>query len=279
MTKEKIIYVANGGLGDNLAFSTLPEEFSKQNKEKVYVHYQSKFRNKEIYNLVWGCNPHVIGKSLKKANAGSLLLNFVTYRKKFNIIQNAEVLHNLNVKNKYPKIYYKPKKIKNLKKVFLVDISASSIFYTKKEMHNIQKIIERLKKKFKKYIFLNVKFKNKITSEKKLSLIEKLKFVIKTNFMPNSILAFGHHDKHFYYKQKLDENILVNSIFDYCDFMYSCSGIISLHHGQSHLSAAIKNQYSPNLKSFCIVQKKIYNFHKSGNHGCYIFDNINYIKF
>jgi len=279
LVKEKIIYVANGGLGDNLAFSTLPEEFSKQNQEIVYVHYQSKFRNKEIYNLVWGCNPYVKGKSLKKANAGSLSLNDVIYPKKFNIIQNAEVLHNLKVKNKYPKIYYKPKKIKNLKKVFLVDLSAISLFYTKKEIHSVQQIIDRLKKKFKKYTFLNVEFKNQITKPKKLSLIEKAKFLIKTNFMQNSILSFGHHDEHFFYKQELDGSILVKSIFDYCDFICSSFGIISLHHGQSHLSAAIKKQYSPNLKSYCILQKKIYNFHKSGQHGNYIFDNVNYIKF
>ena len=279
MVKEKIIYVSNGGLGDNLSFSTLPEEFSKQNKEKTFVHLDSKFRNKEIYDLVWRCNPFVKGKSQKKANAGSSLLNLINYPKNFNVIQNVEFFHNLNVKNKYPKVYYKPKKIKNLKKVFLVDISGISISYTKKEICTIQKIIERLKKKYKNNTFLNVQFKNKITSEKKLSFIDKVKFVIKINFMPNSILSFGHQDKHNYYKQKLDGNILVNSIFDYCDFMYSCSGMITLHHGQSHLSAAIKNQYSLSLKSFCIVQKGIYNFHKSGNHGCFLFDNINYIKF
>jgi hypothetical protein len=277
MREKKIIYVANGGLGDNLAFSTLPEEFSRQNNAKVYVHYKSKFRNKEIYDLVWGCNPYVIGKSQKIANAGSSLLNLVRYPKKFNAIQNAEVLHNLKLKNKYPKIYYNPKKIENLQKVFLVDISAVSIFYTKKEIYKIQKVINRLKKKFVNHIFLNIQFKNKITSKKKLSLAEKVKFIIKTNFMPNSILAFGQHDNHFYYSQNLDGNIEINSIFEYCDMINSCSGLISLHHGQSHLSSAIKNQYSSNLKSFCIIQKKIYNFHKSGMHSNYIFDNINYI--
>jgi hypothetical protein len=69
--------------------------------------------------------------------------------------------------------------------------------------------------------------------------------------------------------------IEVNSIFDYCDYISSCSGFISLHSGQSHLSSAIKNQFNKKLKSFCIIQKKWYFFNK--NNGRFIFDNINYV--
>ena len=46
-----------GGLGDNLQFSTLPEEFFKQQGRDTYIVSETTFRNKEIYDLVWGCNP------------------------------------------------------------------------------------------------------------------------------------------------------------------------------------------------------------------------------
>lgn len=276
MPQDKIILISNGGLGDNLAFSTLPEELSKQKKVNIFIHSKSKFRNKEIYDLVWGCNPYIKGISNSIPNAGSEKLNLITYPKKYNIIQNVELLHNLKLKNQHPKIYYKPKK-KKLEKVFLVDISGISLFYTNKEIIEVKKKIENLKKKFKNYYFFNVEFKNKITTEKKINFIDRAKFLIKTSFFDKKILAFGEFNKHFYYPQNLDGNIIVNSIFEYCDYICSSSGLISLHHGQSHLSSAIKYHFSCNLKLFCIMQKKIFSYHNNGNHGRYIFNNVNYL--
>ena len=44
----------HGGLGDALQFSTLPEEFYKQEGRKTYIVEDAPFRNQEIYDLVWG---------------------------------------------------------------------------------------------------------------------------------------------------------------------------------------------------------------------------------
>ena len=52
----------HGGLGDALQFSTLPEEFYKQEGRKTYIVEDAPFRNQEIYDLVWGKNPYVLGK-------------------------------------------------------------------------------------------------------------------------------------------------------------------------------------------------------------------------
>ena len=43
----------HGGLGDALQFSTLPEEFYKQQGRKTYIVEDAPFRNPEIYDLVW----------------------------------------------------------------------------------------------------------------------------------------------------------------------------------------------------------------------------------
>ena len=52
----------HGGLGDALQFSTLPEEFGKQQGRKTYIVADAPFRNEGIYDLVWDKNPYVLGK-------------------------------------------------------------------------------------------------------------------------------------------------------------------------------------------------------------------------
>ena len=62
----------HGGLGDALQFSTLPEEFYKQQGRETYLLDGASFRNKEIYDLVWGCNPYIKGVMDGEWNAGDL---------------------------------------------------------------------------------------------------------------------------------------------------------------------------------------------------------------
>ncbi len=274
--KTKIINIDFGGLGDHLQFSTLPEEFYKKYKKKikVYIFKDSSFRNSEIYDLVWKKNPYVVGKSKLIPNAGHIdEIKFP--KKKFgNIIQNWEYAHNIKSKNKFPKIYYRPKR-KN-KKIFLVDLSSVSVFYTKDEIKKISKIVKLMRQKYKDFLFLNVTFKKKIVvGNVSYNLFSWIKFYIKSIFLNNKALVFGHLNKHYVYDETLDGKIEVKSLKNYCDLINSSKGIISLHHGQSHLSSAIKSQYNNKLKSICIIPKKYYLLHK--NNGMFIFDNIKYI--
>ena len=62
----------HGGLGDALQFSTLPEEFEKQQGRKTYIVADAPFRNEGIYDLVWDKNPYVHGKKFGEWNAGDL---------------------------------------------------------------------------------------------------------------------------------------------------------------------------------------------------------------
>ena len=52
---DVLIKAYHGGLGDCLQFSTLPEQFSKQQGRDTYVLDESNFRNKEIY-FTWFIN-------------------------------------------------------------------------------------------------------------------------------------------------------------------------------------------------------------------------------
>ena len=76
---------------------------------------------------------------------------------------------------------------------------------------------------------------------------------------------------------KFDGYIEVENIFRYCDLISSVYGYISVHSGGTTLSAALK-EYSPELKSICILSKEWYNEHQVvDNH--FIFDNINYLRY
>ena len=277
MRKKNILTVNHGGLGDNLSFSTLPEQFFKQKKTKIYFSKLTYFRNKEIYDLVWMKNPYIFGTVKKSGNLN--VRNNIRFLKKYNIIQNTERAYGLEVRNKYPKIYYKPLK-KKIKNFFLVDASSVSIFYSPKEQEIVNKKIKELKKKFKNYKFVNLTFKKKIlVNKKKINFKQKIKlFIYKLIYgkiFANFDGLYSHLNRHFIYKQKLDDSIEVKSIFDYCDLISSCDGFVTLGSGGSHLSSAIKNQFNKKLFSFCIIQKKWHNYHKEK--GTYFFDNINYI--
>ena len=79
-----------------------------------------------------------------------------------------------------------------------------------------------------------------------------------------------------FYDSGYDGCVEVESIFRYCDLIASSYGILTLSSGASHMSSAIKD-YSPNLKSVCVMSKKWYNYHKE--RGLFFFDNVDYVTY
>ena len=240
----------HGGLGDALQFSTLPEEFSKQQGRKTYILENAHFRNTGIYDLVWGKNPFVVGKKNGVWNAGDL--PEIPYRKEGFLevngtgymIPNWEKFNGLQPTNKYPKVYYEPEKDKGVKDLFIVDFTSTTVSDNKKD---VIKCLEQIRNQYPDRKFVSVSFKD-ITPPKDLS--DDIKF---------------------------DGYIEVENIFRYCDLISSVYGYVSLHSGGTHLSSALK-EYSPNLNSICILSKEWYNEHKVlDNH--FLFDNIKYLKY
>lgn len=232
-----------GGLGDCLQFSTLPEQFFKQQGRKTYILESAPFRNQEIYELVWGKNPYILGKKEGPWNAGDT--PEIPYSNVAgNIISNWEKLHGLNPVNVYPKIYYEPEKHLDVKEIFIVDFSSISIDYDKNQLKNI---LNDLKNEYPDRKFVSVCFLNKICD-----------------------------GKHNVYDVGFDGYIEVENIFRYCDLISSAYGLIALSSGGSHLSSALK-EYSPNLKSICIMPQKWYNKHK--DLGFFLFDNVDYLTY
>jgi len=239
---DVILSAFHGGLGDNLQFSTLPEEFHKQQGRDTYIWSQASFRNQEIYDLVWGHNPYVKGIKDGVWTAGDTPeIGHKTLIS--DCIMNWEALHGLEPTNRYPKIYYEPKKIHGFDDTLLVDLSSISITYDSKEILELYDTIKKIHKDMK---FFGVEFVNKI---KDATIIDP----------------------------DVDNTILIEDIFTYVDLMYSSFGVVSLHSGQNHLASAIKNQYNNDLNVYCLMDDAEYVRQKTK--GIFVFDNVTYLRY
>ena len=238
---DVILSAYHGGLGDNLQFSTLPEEFHKQQGRDTYIWSQASFRNQEIYDLVWGHNPYVKGIKDGDWSAGDTPDRHRVIES--DCISNWEALHGLKPTNKYPKIYYEPEKISSFDNVILVDLSSISITYDEEK---ILKLYDAVRKTHEGMVFLEVEFTNKI---KGATIIEP----------------------------DVTGVVEIESIFTYVDLMYSSFGVISLHSGQNHLASAIKNQYNNDLEVYCLMDE--YEYQRQKDKSIFVFDNVNYLRY
>ncbi len=238
-----------GGLGDSLQFSTLPELFSEAG-HNVYVWDKAYFRNPEIKELVWDLNPYIKGTKPGTWNAGDTPETWKVLHS--SCISNWEMLHGFEPTNRLPKIYYKPNHLISYGDVVLIDLSSISTVY---DIDALTARVREIKKdKFPDKKIVQVTFK------------KDLNCYIAPPGRTTTDRVFNFYDV-------IDEKLEIQSIFEYCDLMNSCYGLISLHNGASHLSSAIK-EYNPDLESICIIPKQQYDDNK--RRSLFIFDNIVY---
>lgn len=203
----KILYQPYGGLGDNLQFSTLAERFSEIGYD-FYISDKNVYRNNEIYDLVWGLNPHVKGVSTNDPNIGSM--HILQKNQGESIIYNWEYTYGFEPINRTPKIYYKPNLIEEYKDIIFVDISSISL--NPIEINEISDIIPESVLQYKIAI---------------------------PNFL-NSISNQNNH-KILQYNKK-DMIIDIKSIFHYCDIIHSCVWYVCSFSGGSLLASALNKQ-------------------------------------
>ena len=167
---------------------------------QVWISDQSPFKSRDIFDLIWGCNRYITGISSEPANCGEIPEN--KYDNPCDsFIQNWEKINGLEPLNHTPIIYYKPKEIPELKDVILIDISCSS----RKNDYDFNLIYEYIS--------------NEYFSSKVLSIT----------------FTYFEYEKHF----DLPE-IKCDSIFHYCDMIYSCKKFVCLNSGGHSLASAIK---------------------------------------
>lgn len=202
-----------GGLGDNLQYSTLPKLYSKLG-HNVYISSKNMYRNPEIYKLVWELNPYIKGISDLPTNAGA-----ITYFNNFhkvvteNSIKNVELSHNLiNGTEEYPEIYYTPKYIPELENIILFDttsITLKNVYSNNKLAKSIDDIINNIINNYPELTAKHIHF---------------------TKISNNDIPI------------KCTDKYIINSIFDYCDAIFSCKIYISPQSGNSCLASSIKKK-------------------------------------
>jgi hypothetical protein len=236
-----ILAAYHGGLGDNLQFSTLPEEFYKQQGKETYIWSGATYRSQETFDLVWGTNPYIKGIKDGDWNAGDYPGCFYgNYTNSQDGIANWEFCHGLNPINHYPKIYYAADKLNGYENVYLVDLSSISLNHPREKL--IQ-VYEEIKRNNPNITFVEIVHNFKYSTLQKHENLET-------------------------------EKIYIKNLFDYYNLLNSCKGFVNLLSGSNLMAVAAKNN-NKNLDINCIVDKEVYDS-LSAN---WVFDNVNYLVY
>ena len=124
---KMICDIRYNGLGDSLAFSTLPERCHEAGID-FYLHNRVQKlheRNTQVFDIVWKFNPYLKGFSGENINAGNIFKSKTSTTE--SIVYQFERMHGFNPVNKYPKIYIELKEIPEIKNITLIDLNSFAI--------------------------------------------------------------------------------------------------------------------------------------------------------
>jgi len=247
MREKKILYVAFGGLGDHLLFSTLPELLDSHGYD-FYLSHLSEFRNIQTLDLVWKSNPYFKGISEESPNCGHGYTNLENQDTEITLNRNIEIKmgfeeSNLPNKSNYPIIYYSPKKIDKFKDCLFIDLNGHS-FKGNGYGYDWEKINQ--------YISEDVRQNN-----------YRRIFIVVPNQTNYSLTDFD-------FQIEGAEKISVSDIFEYTDMLYSSKRIYTIWSGGSHLASSIKWKYHQGLE--------IFTFSDNTKKNNFWYDNVNYIR-
>jgi hypothetical protein len=214
MLDEIVIYQPWGGLGDNMAHTTLPI-LCKELGIKCYISRQNAYRGSGIQEFVWDKNPYIAGYKDGTDLTWSENL-YKVEEKGMNHIEAIQKYYNFPIKYHYPIVYYTPKKIKELENKTVIDLTAYSIG----KDYNPQ--------------ILSQKIKSLQPPSDTISII-------------HSNITYGtRYDTNY---QTYD----VTNLEHYSDVFYSCKRFITLHSGQACLASTIKHQTGVDLEIFVLT--------------------------
>jgi hypothetical protein len=201
-----------GGLGDVSLYTTLPQRFTEQG-HKVYLDRDNLTRNPEIMDFWYAPNPHIIGTSDKKPNAGYINQGeFYRVANAFPMgsIEAMERVHGLPPPYSLaPRTYYVPKPFSvDLSQRVLVDLSARSTIIGPQGIQ--EHVVTKMNERFAGREFIMVTF-------------------------PQGVLA---------QTPLLDgPSIRMNSIFDYADALNDCYAVVCSEAGSQAMAAAIRGEH------------------------------------
>ena len=109
MSKDLIIKIEYGGLGDHLFFSHIPRIAKETHVyDKVYVSLSSEYRNPYYKKFIWECNPYIDGFS--NALETKRVEVDIDYSV-MNLLDSIMLSYGIDDGKRYhePEVYYKPK--------------------------------------------------------------------------------------------------------------------------------------------------------------------------
>ena len=224
---EKVVLTpCDGGLGDSLILSTLPELFVREKGSKVYIR-KTHFRNEGVRQL-WEKNPFISGLDYdgpeyqnKQGEPTALY-----FKNNGNVIRATEEIYRFIPKNDYPKLYNMNYKYNyDLQDKTIVDLRSISVKYSEDSL-----------KSFMHYL-------------KECEIINDDKTFMITSgdvFTSESLRATTHPGitNKGLLSNELFSNIPkfhVNDIFEYANAIFSCKNFVCVASGSSFFASAIKN--------------------------------------
>jgi len=243
--REKKIILCQGGLGDHLRFSTLPEYYDNLGYD-VYLSSSNIHRNPEIYHLVWAINPYIKGFSDEIPNVGDNI-PLLDSNKSLKFIQQIEANHGIfDTGNIKPKIYRNHNLIEGLIDKTIVNFQSITSAYDENYLsEKLSEIIEENSIDNESIIELSID--NDVNCWKK-----SFSNIIETKRVLTSFPQYH-----------------INDIYQHCDVIHSCKNYITLLSGGAALASAIDNK-----KTFVILNDNLKEAYKNN---CFIFENQNYI--
>jgi len=204
-----IIWQPWGGLGDNVQFSTLPEQLTKAGND-VYLSTINAYRNIEIFDIVWKTNPWIKGFSQLPPNCGWIGCDpHIQYPNRHIFgINKWENLYGAPLTAGIPRIYWEPPRMSGLENTVLVDLSYTSCEHY--EYTTMPVVYSEIAKRWPDANPLQVTFANKNVCAKR-------------------------------FKSKFQE-IQFKDIWDYSIHIANCRAIVTLLSGASPLASALKFQ-------------------------------------
>jgi hypothetical protein len=228
-----------GGLGDNLAMSTLPEMYARQGVT-TYLAADNASRNDEIRRLVWAHNPFVRGTLNATQTAGSETndrhLAGVTMSKP--IIERIECAHGLPGRNDRPEVFRMPQRRDEFSSKVVIDLGSVSVTGgSEKLTRYVQYILGAFQ--YGMDDLLQVRFRN-------------------------------YTAQHGVYFSNIPL-VEVDSLEHYHDLLYSARSFITVHSGAQTLAVATQRQAGCNLKKIhCYATPFQFNTR------IYIFEGVEY---
>lgn len=209
------------GLGDHAVYSTLPERFT-QLGYNVYLDQDTQPSNPEIGDLIWGCNPYIVGVSDKKPTVGysrqGLFYEIANRLPGYRSIEAMERAHGLPPPySMAPKMigrgydgreYYHPKPTRfDLAETVLVDFSAVS---SRVGRERVTEALKMMKARFRDPLMMQV--------------------------MHPSWVVVNQ-------ERIIDSAYQCTSIFEYVDMLTECAAWIGSEAGGQSLASAVRGEF------------------------------------